>query len=395
MLILANAVSPVYKAREKKETARMEAVLKTAIDNFSGESFSTTIFTRPANPMRSKASWFLSLAYRIGAGITDDSGEISIAFNDVENLSEIADCVWSTKLDPEFHLFAASDGSVVVGMHHSEEDTLQLLPFPLQLRGTLKTEDGTSIKQVYRTGDRWPKPQGIFLTPKGEETTNVLSDTPASTSLCDLWEVQIGLEMKALLNYHAKYPLRIREEERVEEQEISIGLGMFHHISTQEMTLFSRKSIHDCHLHLGFRSFNDEDQEFLAEALRLAVEGWLPEGCVSAFSGHDVTLLAGCPYDGSEPRLELNWGGLEACLYNGTKEDRDKLIAPVKEVMRQVLDSLNPSAMIHHSGDVKASWTIAEVGVSACSAHDKVAAQRAFRELIIERNAGLAPRYAA
>lgn len=386
MLISARDVSPAYKAREKKETLRMEAALKGAINAAPGETFTTTILTRPANPMRSKASWFLHLAYRDGAGMTDDGLAIRIAMEELEKLYDISNHIWCSESEPSLLMFASSDGSIAVGVDDPETDDILLLPLVMQLRGTLKSAEGTAIKQVYRTGDGWSKSQGVYLTPKGEAPTNVISDTSESPSLSDVWDSQVEVEVRALFDYQSRHPLHPAKQSDHRDQEVPMAFGMFAQITHREMALICRQPVHDCHLHLGTRSFTDNEQKFVSKALRLAVEGWMPDGDISALKGYEITLLAGSLYDGSVPRLEAtptNIGSvaLGSAGRGSMKEKRAALLAPIQKALAPILTMLEPQAMIHHQEDIKASWTIAQAHPSVASAHERINARRAFAEL--------------
>lgn len=389
MLISARDVSPAYKAREKKETLRMEAALKAANDATPGETFATTIFTRPANPMRSKASWFLHLAYLKGTGMTDNGLSIRIAMAEAEKLCDISDHIWNTASDPALLLFASSDGSIVVGVDDPETDDILLLPLVVQLRGTLKNKAGTSIKQVYRTGDGWSKPQGVYLTPKGGVSMNVIRDTSKSPSLADTWDSQVETEVKALFDYQSKHPLHLDTQTAHQDQDVPTAFGMSIHITDREMALLCRQEVHDCHLHLGTRSFTDDEQKLLTEALGLAVAGWMPDGDMSAFEGYKISLIAGNSYDGSNPHIEatpdhIGSVTVGSAARGAAKEVRAKLLAPIEKSLGPILAALDPHAMMHDREDIKASWTIAQIRPVATSAHQKIEARRDFVEMMKE-----------
>jgi hypothetical protein len=381
MLISARDVSPEYKAREKEETLRMEAVLKDAIDASTSETFKTTLLTRPANPLRSKAAWFTYLAYLESAGVTDDGVSIHVTNDDAFELDDIADIIWESDCDASLILFACSDGSVVAGKSNPQKDGVLLLPLALQLRGTLKDAAGTSIKQVYRTGDGWIKPKGVFLTPKDAATTNILMLNNPDTILFDQWSSQLEIEINALFDYQAKYPLRIDHSIQFEGVELSMGLGMSVDISDRELALICRPKIYDCHLHMGMRSFSDQQQELLAEALEAAVHGLIPDSARPALDGHNIVLLAGCPYNNSEPHLETSAENIGSVMKGYSKADRDALLEPIQKALKPILEKLRPTAMFQHREDIKATWTIASARPSPKNPHQKVDALRTLAKI--------------
>lgn len=381
MLISARAAAPTYKALEKEETRAMEAALSVAIAADQGETFATTLLTRPANPMRSSASWLLSLVLNRGS-VTEDGLTLRVNIEAAEDLFEIADVVWVTDDEAELMLLAASDGSAVVGYRDSETHDLFFLPLALQLRGTLKDKAGTSIKQVYRVGDGWQNPQGIFLSSNDAPDINLLDDTTPQAPRSQAWARQIAIEMHALFDYQAARPLICADPLTFKTTRLPLGMNMVEEISPQEMAFLCRKTVHGSDRHLGYRSFSIADQALLEKALGLALTAYLPAEAGPAFRDHEVELLAGSPYDGSKARIKADMTHIGACLGPNLREERAAYLEPVASALAPLLEKIRPEAMIHNRADIKASWTIARLLPSAAGNHGRLQARRDLDALI-------------
>ena len=382
MLISARATAPTYKALEKSETRAMEAALSAAIATDLGETFATTLLTRPANPMRSSASWFLALALSRGGAIADDGIGLRVNKKTAENLLEIADLVWTTDDTPSRLLLIASDGSAVVGRDDPDTDDLLFLPLALQLRGTLKDKAGTSVKQVYRVGDGWRKPQGIFLSSNDAPDINLLDDTAAQTARAQTWARQIAIEMQALFDYQAARPMTCADPSEFETTRVPLGMNMVEEVSPGEMAFLCRPTVRDSDRHMGYRSFSVAEQALLEKALDLAITAHMPQEAGRIFGDYEIALIAGSPYSDTKAHIKADAMHISACLGPDFRGERTALLEPVDRALAPLLDHLRPEAMVHNRADIKASWTIARVLPTTGSNHDRLKALRELEDLI-------------
>jgi hypothetical protein len=384
MLISVCDVAPAYKALEKEETRAMEGVLKSAIDAAPTETFATTILTRPANPMRSSASWFLTRALINGPGISEDGVAIRTTIDGAETLSSIANVIWHSIDEESLLLLVASDGSVVVGRDDPEAKEILFLPLALQLRGTLKDKARTSIKQIYRTGDGQSKHEGVFLSVKDGDVLNMLNEVDAFHQRSEVWLQQIEVEIRALFDYQVARPLQNPKSSGYQSTFVPMGMNMRVKFEPSEMAFLCRNNIQDSDRHLGFRSFSPADQNILEKALDLALAGWLPEGTADTFYGYEVTLIAGSPYNGSSAHLKVDANSIASRAGPHSRKELETLLPPVIDALTPLLEKMHPEAMVHNQDDIKASWTIARLAPRVVSDHARLAARRDFESLMKE-----------
>lgn len=383
MLISSRNAAPSYKAREKVETRRMEDWLKSGLTE-AKDSFGPSILTRPANPMRSSASWFLFQALECGGRVADDGITIRIDMKKGNELNSIARMVWRSNGASGFFLIMASDGSAVVGRNDPEADELHFLPLALQLRRTLKTMDGMSVKQTYRTGDGWRSFQEILLATGAGAALDLLDEKEASSDLAKAWFHQIEDEIRLLFDYQGEQPLYCEDPSKFTKTRVLTGMNMFEDIPPAVMSMLCRRSQHDSHLHLGFRSFSMREQHLLERGLELAISGWLPPGAEEAFEDFDLVLIAGAPYDASPTRIEAHPSSMGSFLGTATKEERVAHLEPVRRALMPLIAQLKPSAMMHSRADIKASWSISRQPAASISNHARLEARKALQDLVAQ-----------